>query len=161
MMKEKFLLDEIENEFDKLTREIVEIILKNPGISASEISEKIGKDVTLIRKILYALYKEGILDLEREELKRGWWKYKWKCDKKRIVFFLLKEKKKKLEELDSGKDYYCEKCKKSYTYEEALSLLFKCPCGGFLKEKRQEEKESIAQLEKEIKRLEEFFEKLS
>lgn len=159
------IIEKIEEALCKEFGEDVRIILRNlpeEGILEEEFIKKIPDgNISRIRRMMYKLYKEGIVTFERREVKRRWWIYKWKLRVRNAVKYVLEKKEKELRELlrsiesELNSKFLCPKCSRKFSYDEALFLGFSCDsCGEILEEHNpnvdEEKKERIKKLEEEI-----------
>lgn len=163
------IMDEIFREIEEvLCREFgedVRIILRNlpeEGMLEEEFMKKIGEgNISQIRRTMYKLYEKGIVTFERREVKRRWWIYKWKLRMKNAIKYVIQIKEKELRELirsletELNNKFFCPKCKRKFSYDEALFLGFSCDsCNEILQEYHpdidEENKKRIEKLEDEL-----------
>lgn len=104
-----------------------------------EIATKTGIRLNSVRKILYKLYDHSLVALRRSrDENTGWFIFHWKLQPDQLEGFILNQKKRVLEKLETRLDYekthqfyFCgnPKCE-CVTFEEAVELVFKCPTCG-------------------------------
>lgn len=159
------VFEEVEETLCREFGEDVKIILRNlpeEGIFEEEFIKKIPNgNVSRIRRMMYKLYEKGIITFERREIRRRWWVYKWKLRMRNAVKYVLEKKEKELRELlrslesELNSKFFCPKCIRKFSYDEALFLGFLCDsCNEILKEHSpnidEGKKERIKRLEEEI-----------
>jgi len=141
-------------------------VLRGVGeITDDEIANKTGIRLNSVRKILYKLYDHSLVALRRSrDESTGWFIFHWRLQPDQLEGFILNQKRRVLEKLQTRLDYeknhdfyYCGtlKCEK-VPFEQAVELVFKCPaCGkpmmhfdntGFVKALEQK----VEQLRKEL-----------
>lgn len=119
--------------------QVINVMKGTNEITDDEISNKTGIRLNIIRKILYKLYDHSLVSLRRSrDEKTGWFIFHWKLQPDQIDGFIINQKRRILERLESQLDYeknhdfyHCstEGCKK-LPFEEALELVFKCSTCG-------------------------------
>jgi len=121
------------------SEEAVQIMetLKDTGeITDDEIANKTGIRLNSVRKILYKLYDHSLVSLRRSrDENTGWFIFHWKLQPDQLEGFILNQKRRILEKLETRLGYeknhdfyYCStpECDK-IPFEEAMELVFKCP----------------------------------
>ncbi|MDH5461611.1 MAG: transcription factor [Candidatus Bathyarchaeota archaeon] len=112
-------------------------ILKEVGeITDDEIATKTGIRLNFIRKILYKFYDHSLVGLRRSrDQNTGWFVFHWRLQPDQLEGFILNQKRRILEKLETRLRYeknhdfyYCstQECKK-IPFEDAMELVFKCP----------------------------------
>jgi len=115
---------------------IVEILKEVDEITDIEIASKTGVELNSVRRILYKLYDHSIVGLRRvRDEDTGWFVFHWRLQPDQIEGFILNQKRRILEKLESRLEYekshdffYCNTpgCKK-VPFEGAVDLVFQCP----------------------------------
>jgi len=136
-----FIDDETLNKVAEVfgSEEAVKVInvLKGVGeITDDEIANKTGIRLNSVRKILYRLYDHSLVGLRRSrDESTGWFIFHWRLQPDQLEGFILNQKRRVLEKLQTRLDYetrhdfyYCgtPKCKR-IPFEEAVELVFRCP----------------------------------
>ena len=108
-------------------------------ITDDEIATKTGIRLNSVRKILYKLYDHSLVALRRSrDENTGWFIFHWKLQPDQLEGFIVNQKKRVLEKLQTRLDYernhefyFCDtpKCER-VPFEEAVELVFKCPTCG-------------------------------
>lgn len=107
----------------------------NKEVTEDELAEKLGMGKNLVRKLLYKLHDINVLVYRRgRDEVTNYYIYYWKINWEGLAMHLLERKretvKKLKEKLDSEKNnsgmYVCPKCKRTYTFEDALRNEFRC-----------------------------------
>jgi len=112
-------------------------VLKQVGETTDdEIAAKTEIRLNTVRKILYKLYDHSLVGLRRSRDKNtGWFIFHWRLQLDQLAGFILNQKRRVLEKLETRLEYernhdfyYCgtEGCKR-VTFEEAMELVFRCP----------------------------------
>jgi len=107
-----------------------------------EIANKTGIRLNSVRKILYKLYDHSLVGLRRSrDENTGWFIFHWRLQPDQLEGFILNQKRRVLEKLQTRLDYeknhdfyYCDspKCQR-IPFEEAVESVFRCPsCGNLL-----------------------------
>jgi transcription initiation factor TFIIE subunit alpha len=144
---------------------VINVLKGVDEITDDEIANKTGIRLNFVRKILYKLYDHSLVALRRSrDENTGWFIFHWKLQPDQLEGFILNQKKRVLEKLQTRLDYeknhefyFCgtPKCER-VTFEDAVELVFKCPtCGkpmmhfdnGSLVEALEQK---VAQLRKEL-----------
>jgi transcription initiation factor TFIIE subunit alpha len=115
------------------------LIRAGKEIDEFTLADKVGLQVNFVRSLLYKLYEHKLVSFSRERDKRkGWFIYSWSANPDRLKELLIKQKDEEIvslkkKEVDAQQLFYCENCKKSYSYTEAIENMFFCPvCGSEL-----------------------------
>jgi len=105
-------------------------------ITDDEIATKTGIRLNFIRKILYKFYDHSLVGLRRSrDENTGWFIFHWRLQPDQLEGFILNQKRRILEKLETRLGYeknhdfyYCStpECDK-IPFEEAMELVFKCP----------------------------------
>ncbi|MBS7632574.1 transcription factor [Candidatus Bathyarchaeota archaeon] len=122
--------------------QLIEILKNSEQITDDEIANKTGLKLNFVRKILYKLYDHSLVSLRRtRDPKTGWFIFHWKLQPDQLEGFILSQKRRVLEKLNTRLEYeknhdfyYCNTpgCKR-VPFEEAVEFVFKCPvCGKAL-----------------------------
>lgn len=119
--------------------QLIEILKDSDEITDDDIANKTGIRLNSVRKILYKLYDHSLVSLRRtRDPKTGWFIFHWKLQPDQLEGFILSQKRRVLEKLNSRLEYeknhdfyYCETagCKR-VPFEEAVELVFRCPTCG-------------------------------
>lgn len=107
------------------------------------ISQKTEIRLNIVRKILYKLYDHSLVGLRRSrDPNTGWFIFHWRLQPDQIEGFILNQKLRVLEKLETRLEYeknhdfyYCNTlgCDR-IPFEEAVETVFHCPkCGKPLK----------------------------
>jgi len=121
------------------SEEAVRIIdaLKEIGETTDDqIATQTGIRLNYVRKILYKLYDHSLVGLRRSRDKNtGWFIFHWRLQLDQLEGFILNQKRRVLEKLESRLRYeknhdfyYCYTigCKR-IPFEDAMELVFRCP----------------------------------
>ena len=105
-------------------------------ITDDEIATKTGIRLNFIRKILYKFYDHSIVGLRRSrDQNTGWFIFHWRLQSDQLEGFILNQKRRILEKLETRLGYeknhdfyYCStpECER-IPFEEAMELVFRCP----------------------------------
>ena len=119
--------------------EAVQIVNVLRGVSETtddEIAQQTEIRLNTVRKILYKLYDHSLVGLRRSRDKTtGWFIFHWRLQLDQLAGFILNQKRRVLEKLETrlmyeqNHDfYYCgtEGCNR-IPFEEAMELVFRCP----------------------------------
>ena len=119
--------------------EAVQIVNVLRGVSETtddEIAQQTEIRLNTVRKILYKLYDHSLVGLRRSRDKTtGWFIFHWRLQLDQLAGFILNQKRRVLEKLETRLAYeqnhdfyYCgtEGCKR-IPFEEAMELVFRCP----------------------------------
>ncbi|MGC8675468.1 transcription factor [Fervidicoccus sp.] len=136
---------------------------ENSEATEDTLSEKLGMSKNLVRKLLYKLHDINVVVYRRvRDEKTNYYIYYWKINWEGLAATLLERKKevlKKLKEKAASEEgkvgiYYCKKCGREYTFDEALENDFRCKiCNEPLEFTQKGKYEEF--LQKYIKKLEE------
>lgn len=138
---------------------IVEKLIQEGEIGDEEIASDLKIDENEVRRILMTLYENSIVKYRRVKgVKDRLYKYYWRVTDEDPLSLLETRRKKAiavlrriLEEQES-KNYYCPVCGRTFTFDEAVDLLFSCPKCQAVLEMRSPEK--LEKLRKAIEILE-------
>jgi transcription initiation factor TFIIE subunit alpha len=118
---------------------LIEILKDSEETTDDEIANKTGVRLNSVRKILYKLYDHSLVSLRRtRDPKTGWFIFHWKLQPDQLEGFILSQKRRVLEKLDTRLAYeknhdffscYTPGCRQ-VPFEEAVELVFKCPTCG-------------------------------
>ncbi len=118
---------------------LIEILKNSEETTDDEIANKTGIRLNSVRKILYKLYDHSLVSLRRtRDPKTGWFIFHWKLQPDQLEGFILSQKRRVLEKLDTRLEYeknhdffYCNTpgCRR-IPFEEAVELVFRCPTCG-------------------------------
>lgn len=136
--------DETSVEITKLiggqqSSEIVQMLLKNPGMTDEELAFQLNADVKEIRKILHRLHDLSLVSYEiLRDKDTGHRFFRWRVQSDQIAGFtraqiqkLIIRLREKLEYEKNHEFYYCGTpgCGR-HPFEEAMDYLFRCPVCG-------------------------------
>ncbi len=137
------------------------------NISEFDLATKIKKDIKVVRKMLYLLYNQNLVEFTRKKDKqKGWYIYYWTLLPESIRFNYFKMKRDLLEKLKALVEqeekelfFTCpNKCVR-LDFDQAMDFEFHCPeCGELIvqddsKARVIELKERIVLVEAELKEL--------
>jgi len=115
---------------------IVDVLKGVDEITDEEIATKTGIRLNFVRKILYKLYDHSLVGLRRSrDENTGWFIFHWRLQPDQLEGFVLNQKRRILEKLETRLRYeknhdfyYCStpECER-IPFEEAMELVFKCP----------------------------------
>jgi transcription initiation factor TFIIE subunit alpha len=118
---------------------LIDILKNSDTITDDEIANKTGIRLNSVRKILYKLYDHSLVSLRRtRDPKTGWFIFHWKLQPDQLEGFILSQKRRVLEKLNTRLEYeknhdfyycYTPGCKR-VPFEEAVELVFHCPTCG-------------------------------
>jgi transcription initiation factor TFIIE subunit alpha len=118
---------------------LIDILKESEEITDDEIANKTGIRLNFVRKILYKLYDHSLVSLRRtRDPKTGWFIFHWKLQPDQLEGFVLSQKRRVLEKLNTRLEYeknhdffycYTPGCKR-VPFEEAVELVFKCSACG-------------------------------
>ena len=140
------------------------LVKRGREIDEFSLSEKVDIQINRLRSILYKLYTKKLVNFSRKrDKKRGWFLYSWSAIPNQLIYLMRKryeDKIKNLNKLLEGDYYYCDRCDKIYTLEEAAKNMFLCPvCGVHLISSNQMKDEIEKRLEDAKNNLSFFAEK--
>jgi transcription initiation factor TFIIE subunit alpha len=118
---------------------LIDILKDSEEITDDEMANKTGIRLNFVRKILYKLYDHSLVSLRRtRDPKTGWFIFHWKLQPDQLEGFVLSQKRRVLEKLNTRLEYeknhdffycYTPGCKR-VPFEESVELVFKCAgCG--------------------------------
>jgi transcription initiation factor TFIIE subunit alpha len=118
---------------------VINILKDVDEITDDEIANKTGIRLNFVRKILYKLYDHSLVGLRRSrDENTGWFIFHWRLQPDQLEGFILNQKRRVLEKLqtrldyEKGHDFYsCDsgKCPR-IPFEEAVESVFRCPSCG-------------------------------
>jgi len=101
-----------------------------------EIASRTGIRLNSVRKILYKLYDHSLVTLRRSrDQTTGWFIFHWRLQPDQLEGFILNQKRRVLEKLETRLDYekkhdfyycYIPGCRR-IPFKDAMELLFRCP----------------------------------
>jgi len=146
----------------ELAAGIVQFLIDNgENISEFLISEKLDVEINQIRKALYILQENNLVNsMRKKDKKKGWYIYYWTFDPIQAETMVVKMKrerikslKKRLENETITNFYACKRSCIRMTYERALDHNYICPeCGKIMEEVDNSKKVSL--IKKELALLE-------
>jgi len=123
--------------------DVAEILLEEGEATDEEIANKMDIRLNLVRKILYDLYENQVVDYRRtRDEETGWYVYYWHVEPDRALELLDENKKTLLEKLKSRLEHEestlfftcCNDCPR-VEFDEAVDHGFDCPkCGEKMEE---------------------------
>jgi len=115
---------------------IIDILKEVDEITDEEIANKTGIRLNFVRKILYKLYDRSLVGLRRSrDETTGWFIFHWRLQPDQLEGFILNQKRRILEKLETRLRYeknhdfyYCStpECER-IPFEDAMELVFRCP----------------------------------
>lgn len=123
--------------------EVVEILLRKEESTDEEIANETGIRLNLVRKILYDLYENRVVDYRRtRDDSTGWYIYYWHVEPSRALELLnenkrtlLRKLRERLEHENGTMFFTCENDCPRIDFDEAVEQDFKCPnCGDKVRE---------------------------
>ncbi len=117
---------------------VVEVILEEDEPTDEEIANETGIRLNLVRKILYDLYDNRVVDYKRtRDDSTGWYSYHWhvEADQALELFdenkrILLRKLKERLEHERETMFYVCDNDCPRVNFDEAVENDFNCPSCG-------------------------------
>ena len=117
--------------------QIVSVLKKGAAETTDdEIAAKTEIRLNTVRKILYKLYDHSLVGLRRSRDKTtGWFIFHWRLQLDQLAGFILNQKRRVLEKMETrlayeqAHDFYScstEGCKR-ISFEDAMELVFRCP----------------------------------
>ena len=116
--------------------QIVNVLKQTGETTDDEIAAQTEIRLNTVRKILYKLYDHSLVGLRRSRDKNtGWFIFHWRLQADQLAGFILNQKRRVLEKLEtrlayeeSHEFYSCSTpgCKR-LPFEEAMELVFRCP----------------------------------
>jgi len=112
-------------------------VLKGVGETTDdEIAIKTEIRLNTVRRILYKFYDHSLVGLRRSRDKTtGWFIFHWRLQLDQLAGFILNQKRRVLEKLETRLEYeqahdfyscFTEECKR-VSFEDAMELVFRCP----------------------------------
>lgn len=123
--------------------EVAEILFKRDEATDEEIANETGIRLNLVRKILYDLYDNRVVDYRRDrDDSTGWYTYHWHVEPNRALELLdenkrtlLRKLKERLRHEKETMFFTCDEDCPRLEFDEAVEQNFRCPkCGGELHE---------------------------
>jgi len=122
---------------------IIKVLMDGEETTDDKIAEKTGFKLNTVRRILYSLYDHSLVSLRRSrDPNTGWFIFHWKLQPDQMEGFILNQKLRVLEKLETRLEYekahdfyYCgtPSCDR-VPFEEAIETVFRCTkCGQPLK----------------------------
>ena len=115
---------------------VVDVLRVVDETTDDEIASRTGIRLNSVRKILYKLYDHSLVTLRRtRDQTTGWFIFHWRLQPDQLEGFILNQKRRVLEKLETRLDYeknndfyYCDTpgCRK-IPFKEAMELVFRCP----------------------------------
>ena len=116
--------------------QIVSVLKETGETTDDEIAAQTEIRLNTVRKILYKLYDHSLVGLRRSRDKTtGWFIFHWRLQLDQLAGFIVNQKRRVLEKLETRLTYennhdfyYCftEECKR-VPFEDAMELVFRCP----------------------------------
>ena len=116
--------------------QIVSVLKETGETTDDEIAAQTEIRLNTVRKILYKLYDYSLVGLRRSRDKTtGWFIFHWRLQLDQLAGFIVNQKRRVLEKLETRLTYennhdfyYCftEECKR-VPFEDAMELVFRCP----------------------------------
>lgn len=123
--------------------EVANVILEEEEATDEEIANEIGIRLNLVRKILYDLYDNQVVDYRRtRDEETGWYVYYWHIEAERALELLEENKRTLLQKLQERLQheqetmfFTCGNDCPRIEFDEAVENDFKCPrCGDEMEE---------------------------
>lgn len=123
--------------------EVAQVLIENGEATDEDIANEIDVRLNLVRKILYDLYDNQVVDYRRtRDEETGWYIYYWHMEPERALELmdenkqtLLNKLKNRLEHEESTMFFKCENDHPRVEFDEAVESGFECQkCGEPLKE---------------------------
>lgn len=119
----------------KIAGRIVDRLVKVGEANDEQLSQALGVQIEVIRKVLNELYESRIVRYRRvRDEDQGWYMYYWRLteeypsrileERKRKVLDLLK-RRLEIEEGDSF--FHCPTCSAKYPFSEVADFMYRCP----------------------------------
>lgn len=115
---------------------IMDVLKRVDEITDDEIATKTGIRLNFVRKILYKFYDYSLVGLRRSrDQNTGWFVFHWRLQPDQLEGFILNQKRRILEKLETRLSYeknhdfyYCStpECER-IPFEDAMELVFRCP----------------------------------
>lgn len=123
--------------------EVAEVLLEKNEATDEEIANELDVRLNLVRKILYDLYDNQVVDYRRtRDEESGWYIYYWHVEPDRALELLNENKRTLLEKLKNRLEHEestmfftcCDDCPR-IEFDEAVEHGFECPkCGEKMEE---------------------------
>ncbi len=147
----------------QLAGKIAEILRKRGEVTDDELAEQLGVNINTVRKILNQMFESRLVKYRRaRDEKIGWYKYFWRLtdepahqlleDRKRKTIRILE---RRLRQEEATEYFYCPKCGRKYTLDEADMYGYMCPHCEEVLEPYDNEKDILI-LRKTIERLQQY-----
>ncbi len=123
--------------------EVIEVLLDKEETTDEEIANETGIRLNLVRKILYDLYDNRVVDYRRtRDDSTGWYSYYWHVEPERALELISENKRALLDKLKERLEherntlfFTCGDDCPRVEFGEALEMNFECPrCGGKMSE---------------------------
>lgn len=115
---------------------VVDVLRVVDETTDDEIASRTGIRLNSVRKILYKLYDHSLVTLRRSrDQTTGWFIFHWRLQPDQLEGFILNQKRRVLEKLETRLDYeknhdfyycYTPGCRR-IPFKEAMELVFRCP----------------------------------
>lgn len=122
---------------------VAKVLLEEGEATDEEIANELDIRLNLVRKILYDLYDNQVVDYRRtRDEETGWYIYYWHIEPNRALELmnenkrtLLRKLKERLEHERSTMFFTCDEDCPRVEFDKAVENDFKCPkCGGKMEE---------------------------
>lgn len=140
--------------------EVVDIIIREEEVTDEEIAQETGIRLNLVRKILYDLYEDRVVDYRRtRDSESGWYVYYWHIEPDQALELLeenkrilLRKLKERLEHERETMFFTCGNDCPRVEFDDAVEQDFECPhCGEKMSE--FDNSDIIKALERQIETL--------
>lgn len=115
---------------------IVDVLREVDETTDEEIASRTEIRLNIVRKILYKLYDHSLVTLRRSrDQTTGWFIFHWRLQPDQLEGFILNQKRRVLEKLETRLDYeknhdfyycYTPGCRR-IPFINAVELVFRCP----------------------------------
>ena len=115
---------------------VVDVLRVVDETTDDEIASRTEIRLNSVRKILYKLYDHSLVALRRSrDQTTGWFIFHWRLQPDQLEGFILNQKRRVLEKLETRLDYeknhdfyycYTPGCRR-IPFKEAMELVFRCP----------------------------------
>jgi len=115
---------------------VVDVLRVVDETTDEEIVSRTGIRLNSVRKILYKLYDHSLVTLRRSrDETTGWFIFHWRLQPDQLEGFILNQKRRVLEKLETRLDYeknhdfyycYTPGCRR-IPFKEAMEIVFRCP----------------------------------
>ncbi len=147
----------------ELAGRIAEILMKKGEVTDDDLAKILKVDINKVRRLLNLMFESRLVKYRRaRDEKIGWYKYFWRLtdepahrvleDRKRMALKIL-EARLRLEE--ENEYFYCPKCGRKYTLDDADSYGYICPYCEEVLEPYDNEKDKLV-LRKAIEKLSKY-----